>query len=100
MKKELWEILVPTTLHGTSILEAHHHKWDEYVRSVAGGLTLLHTVKGQWISPKQVAVAEPVIPVRVICTKAEIRRILRFTKRHYKQEVVLAYRLSDEVLFL
>ena len=80
MKKELWEVLIPTTLHGTSILENHHHQWDQFVRGLAGGLTILRTVKGQWISPKQIVVAESVIPVRIICTKSEVKKILLFTK--------------------
>jgi hypothetical protein len=44
--RQLWEILVPATIDSVRLPD-EHHKWDEFVRSTAGGLTILHTVKGQ-----------------------------------------------------
>lgn len=88
----LWEILVPC---GFAL--SHHHKWDDFVRSQAGGLTLLRSVKGQWVNDGKLY-ADRVIPVRIACDKEIIVRIMKFTREHYNQKAVMAYKLSDEVL--
>jgi len=51
MNKYLWEILIPTFDNdGKHFGLAYHQKWDEKARSISGGLTILKTSKGQWIS--------------------------------------------------
>jgi len=48
--KDMWEILVPTIRQdGRPFHLRYHKKWDEMVRSISGGLTILTPVKGQWI---------------------------------------------------
>lgn len=88
----MYEILVPC---GFAL--SHHHKWDDFVRSQAGGLTLLRSVKGQWVNNGELY-AEWVIPVRIACDRETIERIIDFTIAHYGQKAVMAYKISDEVI--
>lgn len=89
----MWEILVPC---GFEL--SHHKAWDEYVRGLAGGLTIQRSVKGQWVNDSKELFSEWVIPVRVACDRETIERIIDFTISHYKQQAVMAYKLSDEVI--
>lgn len=95
----MWEILVPCKFEDTQkpVRTKHHRKWDEYVRTISGGLTILMPAKGQWIH-KERLYTDRVIPVRVICTQSEIEKIIDFTITHYRQIAVLAYRISDKVI--
>lgn len=40
------------------------------------------------------------IPVRIACNEEQIRDIISFTLKHYKQIAVMAYKLSDKVLIV
>jgi hypothetical protein len=101
MAHQLWEILVPRFWNNESeILLAHHHEWDAHVRAVAGGLTIFRTATGEWVSPEGTRFREKMIPVRVACSEEAIRRIIDFTIKHYDQEAVMAYRLSEKVLIV
>ncbi|MGD9670143.1 MAG: hypothetical protein AB7U75_13990 [Hyphomicrobiaceae bacterium] len=103
-RRDLWEILVPMFWNGvdhgltTQIKDEHHQEWDAFVRGLSGGLTLLKPIKGQWVDPSGLLIQEPMIPVRIVCTKPEIDKIIQFTLGHYEQRAVMAYRLSNEVL--
>ena len=100
MMKALWEILVPSaTNDGVDILISYHREWDEKVRKICGGLTILKSAKGQWVSPDGRLFKEKMIPVRVACTKEQIEQIMDITLKHYDQEEVLAYKISDTVIF-
>ena len=44
--QRLYEILVPRTKDKTPIPDSHHHIWDEFVRSMPGGLTIMKSAKG------------------------------------------------------
>ncbi len=93
--KDLWEILIPVSKGTSKFSQAHHRQWDEYVRSLAGGLTILHpTKKGYWEST-----IERMIPVRIACSKKQIVKIAAFTAKHYAQDSIMYYRLSNEVYF-
>jgi len=97
-QKTLWEILVPKYSNkGKEFPLKHHHAWDEKVRQIAGGVTILKTAKGQWTSTKGRLFAEKMIPVRVYCTEKEIEKIIQLTLEHYSQEAVMAYELSSNV---
>ena len=97
-KKYMWEILVPASSKEQEFSYEHHKKWDEYVKSLAGGLTILKTAKGEWINPNGISIADRVIPVRIRCKKKHIKKIINFTLSHYNQQAVLAYRVSDKVI--
>jgi len=98
-KKSLWEILVPNYDNsGNKYSLDYHHQWDNKVRVITGGLTILKTAKGQWVNPEGRLFAEEMIPVRVLCYKNDISNIIDITLEHYNQEAVLAYEISCNVL--
>jgi hypothetical protein len=89
----------PTSTGDKPIRTRHHRVWDAYVRKITGGLTIFAPGKGQWISPANELVEEKVIPVNIACTEEQFKRIVSFTLKHYRQDVVMAYKVSDEVYF-
>lgn len=94
----VWEILVPTvTRHGKPIRTRQHREWDNRVRRIAGGLTIMQPVKGQWVSTDNELFTERVIPVRIACTREQISIIADITAAFYGQEAIMYYRISDEV---
>lgn len=96
---QLWEILVPT-LHGVSnnpVRVRHHKVWDQQVQKITGGLTIQPPIKGIWVNPHKVEFKERMIPVRIACTKEQIEQIAEFTIKHYKQEAVMFYLLTNTV---
>lgn len=95
---KMWEILVPASNKTQEFTYDHHKAWDEFVIHVSGGITIMKTVKGEWVSPDNVRFKDRMIPVRVKCTRKQMQRIIKFTINHYQQEAVLAYKLSDEVI--
>jgi hypothetical protein len=99
MSKSLWTILVPTKHADTNklIRVRFHRVWDEKVREITGGLTILHPAKGQWISPGGEFFAERMIPVQLICTEPEMRLIAMMTGMYYNQQAVMYYKVSDDV---
>jgi hypothetical protein len=98
-KKYLWEILVPT-IHrssGKPIKTRYHRVWDEKVREISGGLTILQPTKGQWLSMTGELFVERMIPVRIMCNAYEIEQIADMTAKYYNQLAVMFYQVSDEV---
>lgn len=97
----LWQILVPTVRNGKPIRTRYHRVWDSYVRSLSGGLTILRPAKGQWVHPVSAElVEERMIPVLIACSRADILQILEYTKSYYEQDLVMASKVSEEVLFV
>jgi len=100
---ELWEILVPTEMERDGLVKPiktrYHKVWDSKVREIAGGLTISPPHKGQWLSPSGELFAERMIPVRIACTEEQMEKIMDFTMTYYNQLAVLAYRVSDKVLY-
>ena len=102
MKRELWEILVPTIDRTqTEYVKGYHKKWDAKVRAITGGLTIRPVEKGQWVHPSSKnLIAERMIPVKIACTRRQIEEICLMTAKYYDQEIVMAYRISEEVLMV
>ncbi len=100
MKNNLFEILVPTTLGGKIIKKGFHQVWDSKVRKISGGLTIMKTAKGNWISPDGRLFIEKMIPVRICCTEPQIHEIADMTAKYYRQEAVMFYRVSDLILVI
>ena len=96
--KLLYEILVPTMYGDTlqPIGTKHHKKWDERVQAISGGLTILSPAKGKWIY-KGVEYPERVLPVRIMCTETDMKKIVKITMEHYRQKAVMFYVLSTNV---
>lgn len=95
---ELWEILVPASWGKQQFSYEHHKAWDDYVISIAGGLTVFRGAKGQWISPDGKLFYDRIIPCRVACTREQLELIIDFTAKHYQQLAIMAYRVSDYVI--
>lgn len=96
----MWEILVPTIrrVDEKPYRTRYHRVWDEKVRSITGGLTILTPAKGQWISPCGQLHSERMIPVRIMATKEQIEEVIDHTLVYYDQLAVLCYKISDEVI--
>ena len=56
--------------------------------------------KGQWVSPCGTLFIERMIPVRIVGNRAQIQTVMEMTLDYYEQEVVLCYKISDEVIFM
>jgi hypothetical protein len=92
----MWEILIPADKDGKEIPQEFHNEWDAKVREIAGGLTIYKPLKGQW-QGESGPVSERVIPVRIACTNAEIKKIARLAAEHYAQHEVLYTMLNRKV---
>jgi hypothetical protein len=98
----MWEILVPTERRlqsGKYYTTRYHRVWDDKVRDITGGLTIMTPVRGQWISHITGELfRDRMIPVRILATREEIEKIIDFTLKYYDQLAVLCYKISDEVI--
>jgi len=96
----LFEILIPVKNNkGVSFDYEHNRLWEDGVLGIAGGLTRLSAVDGQWISPLNEIIEEQMYPVRIACTQEHIEAIADFTAKHYNQISVMYYALSTKVIF-
>lgn len=101
MASKLWEILVPRfSNEGIEYTIEYHREWDETVRDIAGGITILKTGKGHWINPEGKTFIEEMIPVRIYCSEENIETIMQHTLEYYYQEAVFAYEVSSNVKVL
>jgi hypothetical protein len=99
MNLELWEVLVPASNNkDLRFVYEHHKEWDAYVKKLTGGVTIMKVAKGEWVSPTGKLYVDRMIPCRIVCTEEQISDIIDFTIEHYKQEAVLAYRISTNVI--
>ena len=99
-EREMWEIYVPTTNNaGKPFRTRFHRVWDKGVREVAGGLTILPPARGQWVDQLTgLLYDERMIPVRIVCTREQIEKIMEFTAQYYDQIAVMATKISDTTL--
>jgi hypothetical protein len=114
----MWEILVPTEKRlrtpapgeganldalkawqrSNSYSTRYHRVWDEKVRKLTNGLTIMTPVKGQWSAPDGELFKERMIPVRIVATREQIEAVIDMTLKYYDQLAVLCYKISDEVI--
>jgi hypothetical protein len=40
------------------------------------------------------------IPMRLVATREQMEEVAKFTVRHYRQKVIMAYKISDDVMFM
>ena len=99
-KLEMWEIMVPTMSNEKKPFRTRYHKvWDKSVYEIAGGVTIMTPVKGKWVfKDDEKLFEERMIPVRIVCTRAQIEKIITMTIKYYDQLAVIAYKISDEVI--
>lgn len=99
--RALWEILVPTVRNdGRPFRLRYHRVWDDRIKEVSGGLTVVSPVKGTWVSEDGDEYKERMIPVRILATREEMVKIAEMTKEYYEQEAVLAYKIADDVIMV
>lgn len=105
IRMELWEILVPVyenDVYAGRKVEyplLYHKEWDDMVKELTGGLTILKNAKGIWVSPEGKEYVEQMIPVRFACNDMEIvNKIIDFTMSHYEQEAIMCYKISNQVI--
>lgn len=98
----LWEVLVPTVRNDGRPFHLRYHKvWDEKVKAISGGLTIMKPAKGRWIDPKTDDLYEDrTIPVRFVATREQMNDIVKMTCIYYEQLAVLCYRIADEVVMM
>lgn len=97
----LYEILVPCqTNKGKPIRTRQHREWDQRVRRITGGLTVMAPAKGHWVSPYGKVFSERMIPVRITADVSSMREIADMTAKFYQQEAIMYYKVSDEVTIL
>jgi hypothetical protein len=97
--KYMWEILVPTVSNeGKPYRTRFHRVWDKKIRDISNGLTILTPAKGQWLSKSGELYVERMIPVRILCSREDIEKIIDITMVYYNQLAVLAYKISDEYI--
>jgi hypothetical protein len=98
----LWEMYVPVTNNAGGKIRPHlHQQWRARVRDIAGGLTLLQPVRGEWSSPNnpfEAPCIERVTIVRIACSENNIQTIAVFTAQHYRQKEVM-YTLVGRAYF-
>lgn len=68
--------------------------------SLTGGVSVFKPLTaGKWVNPEnKELVVERMIPVRIVCTEAEIQKIINFTLKFYEQDAVIAYEISSRVI--
>ena len=95
MMAELWEILVPTMIDNKPVGTRYHRAWDQKVRKIAKGLTILKPAKGQWTNANDEIIHERMIPVRIACSHDQMKLIARMTMEYYNQQAIMYYLLSE-----
>ena len=95
----LWEILVPTVRNdGRPYRLRFHRVWDQKIREISGGLTIMSPAKGQWVCPDGNLFSERMIPCRIIAKDDQINEIISVTMKHYDDQIaILCYKISDDV---
>jgi len=94
---KVWCIYVPTLMGTRFVRTKHHKRWDTYVRKITGGLTILAPSKGQWVNDDDEVIEERILPVNIACTDEQLKLIVEFSLKHYKQDALMYYKVSDEV---
>jgi hypothetical protein len=94
----MWEIFIPRADNsGKPFATNKHAAWDAQVRTLAGGLTKMPVVRGQWVGDDGRVYAERMQPVRVVASSRVIRKIADITAKHYNQFAVLYAEISGNV---
>jgi len=96
---QFWEILVPTMSNDLKPFRLRYHRvWDEKVRVITGGLSIVAPIKGQWVSNAGELFRERMIPVRIACTEEQIEQIADITAVYYNQKAIMYYQISNKVI--
>lgn len=96
----LWELKVPAiSKYHVGLIDVGFHKmWEERARKISSGPIIMHATSGHGVERLRKLFAERVIPVRISCTRVEIRHIMKMTREHYELKEVFAHLVSEVVL--
>jgi hypothetical protein len=99
MPLAMYEIMVPMTDNeGTKFDVSYHQQWDDFVRGITGGLTVMSpAVVGLWTAADGTIYRERPIPVHIACTEEQINLIADWTATHYRQLAIMFCLISREV---
>ena len=98
--QKLYEILIPIINNrGERFSAEHHKKWNNKALKIAGKFIIMKVIKEEWINLfGKEFYKNKMIPIRISCTKNQIEKIIQITIKHYNQEVILAYIISEKAL--
>lgn len=86
--------------HGKEIKQYDPKGWDEFVINMAGGLTIVKKTAGHWQHPTTgIKIREQMVIVQVACEPEQLNKILDFSLDYYKQDAIMAYEVSPNVIF-
>lgn len=94
----LYELKIPARRpDGTDFCLYTHATFYAHVLGIAGGLTVLPEVHGQWRDLTGCLTIEPMIPVQVACTPAQISQLADYAATHFEQKAIMYHLVSDRV---
>jgi 8-oxo-dGTP pyrophosphatase MutT (NUDIX family) len=94
---KVWRVIIPTRMGDKFVRTKHHKVWDRYVRNITGGASISAPGKGQWVDDEGELIEERIIPVDIACTDGQLKRIIDFTHKHYRQDALMYFQISDNV---
>ena len=65
--------------------------------SLVGGMTIFASGRGRWKDSSGKECTEKIIPVRIMCSKKQMEKIVKFTMLHYRQQAVMFYEVTEKV---
>lgn len=95
-EKKLWEMLIPENYLKTKQFTL----WQELVHDISGGITILSTAKGTWISPKGDLLKDAMVPIRFIATEVEAQTIAELSLVYFEQQAIMYYKISDQPVII
>ena len=60
----------------------------------------MSVASGQWVAPDGAVFTERMIPVRIMCTRRQMVKIMEFTMVHYDQQAIMVFHLSHRGMIL
>ena len=95
----LHELLIPVKSNsGKTFSRKVNREFSDYVVSLAGGLSELPLISGQWKDHGKIY-RESMRPIRVACNKRTIQSIARKAREQFKQLSIMSYTVSNDVTF-
>ena len=110
----LWEILVPVYMKDKTeftsisysdklcsddlnyIKKKHHDIFDEFVRVRSINVTIFRSATGDLI--KNNGTRERMETIKFKCNYLTAEKIVGFAKKHYQQEKIMCYKLSEDFI--
>lgn len=97
----VWRIMVPEKDNcGRRFSARENLAWEDAVINISGGWTIQPLATGAWTDGEEDTVQiERMKPVDIICTDEQIKQIVNLTGHRFRQKVVLAYKISEHIIY-